>query len=77
MGKNSAWDVPRAILLYESVRHLFEYPSKSTQICWNDQISWRNICNLYLRNRPTKSTSREDVGIEAVEETGTMDLGSE
>ena len=47
-GQNGAWDVPRAIWLYESVRHLFKYPSKSTQICRNDQISLRTIYNSYI-----------------------------
>jgi hypothetical protein len=26
-GQHGAWDVPRAMRLYESVQHLFEYPS--------------------------------------------------
>ncbi len=43
-GRNGAWDIPRAIQLYESVRHLFEYPSQ-TMACWNDQISWRAVYN--------------------------------
>ncbi len=37
-GQNGAWDIPRAIQLYESVWHLFEYPSQTTARR-NDQIS--------------------------------------
>jgi hypothetical protein len=44
---NGAWDIQRAIKLYGVVKHLFAYPSKSTQVCQNDQISWRTVYNIY------------------------------
>ncbi len=49
-GRNGAWDVSRAMRLFESVQHLFEYPSL-TSTRRNDQISWRTVYNLYLKNR--------------------------
>ena len=48
-GSTGAWDVPRAMRLFENVQHLFEYPSTSTQ--QNDQISWKTIYNLYIKNK--------------------------
>jgi hypothetical protein len=47
---NGAWDIPRALQLYGGVKELFEYPSKSTQTRRSDQISWRTVFNLYMKN---------------------------
>ena len=46
-GSNGAWDVPRAMRLFENVQHLFEYPTTSTRR--NDQISWKTVYNLYIK----------------------------
>jgi hypothetical protein len=48
-GQNGAWDVPRAIRLYESVQNLFEYPSQTTAR-QNDQISLRTAYNVYMKS---------------------------
>ena len=47
---NGAWDIQRALQLYGDVKHLFAYPSKSTQCRRNDQISWRTVYNIYMKN---------------------------
>jgi hypothetical protein len=36
--------------LYGGVKELFAYPSKSTQTHRNNQISWRTVYNLFLKN---------------------------
>jgi hypothetical protein len=41
-GQNGTWDIPRAIQLYESMRHLFEYPSQTTA-----RIRWISVHNPY------------------------------
>ena len=51
--RNGAWDVQRALQLYAGVKHLFAYPSKTTQIRRNDQISWRTVYNIYMKNGKT------------------------
>ena len=50
---NRAWDIQRALQLYGGVKHLFAYPSKSTQCRRNDQISWRTVYNIYMKNGKT------------------------
>ena len=42
--------LPRAMRIYESVQHLFDYPSL-TSTRWSAQISWRTVYNLYIRYR--------------------------
>jgi hypothetical protein len=51
-GQNSAWDAPWVIQLYESVQHLFEYPSL-TSTHRSTQISWRTVYNLYINSFTT------------------------
>ena len=68
---NGAWDVPRALQLYGGVKELFAYPSKSTQTRRNNQISWRTIYNLYLKNRKKFATG---TAIGAVEEDDELDV---
>jgi hypothetical protein len=63
-GKNGAWDIPRAIQLYESVWHLFEYPIQTTAHR-NVQISWRTVYNLYMKSHPKTKTTGEGAGIRA------------
>ena len=53
-GRNIAWDVPRAMQLYNCVQPLFEYPS-ITSTHWNEQISWRTVYNLYIKSRHTSN----------------------
>jgi hypothetical protein len=53
-GQNGAWDVPQAMQLYNSVQPLFNYPSL-TSTCWNEQISWRTVCNLYINSHQTSN----------------------
>ena len=53
---NGVWDIQRALQLYGGVKHLFAYPSKSTQCRRNDQISWRTVYNIYMKNRKTFAT---------------------
>jgi hypothetical protein len=48
---NGAWDVARAVQLFNSVKDLFEYPSL-TSTRRNDQISWRTVYNLYIKSLP-------------------------
>jgi hypothetical protein len=55
-----AWDIPRALQLYGVVKELFAYPSKSTQTRRNDQISWRTVYNIYLKNGATDTAIVED-----------------
>ncbi len=53
---NGAWDIQWELQLYRGVKHLFMYPSKSTQCHRNDQISWRTVYNLYMKNGKTFAT---------------------
>ena len=53
---NGVWDIQRALQLYGGVKHLFAYPSKSTQCRRNDQISWRTVYNIYMKNGKTFAT---------------------
>jgi len=53
---NGAWDIQWALQLYGGVKHLFAYPSKSTQCHRNDQICWRTVYNIYMKNGKTFST---------------------
>ncbi len=49
---NGSWDIPKAMRLYDSVCHLFFYPSRThSSIQRNDQISWKTVYNLYPKNR--------------------------
>ncbi len=50
---NGGWDVQRALQLYAGVKHLFAYPSKTTQIRRNNQISWRTVYNIFMKNGKT------------------------
>jgi hypothetical protein len=68
---NGAWDIPRALQLYGGVKELFAYPSKSTQTRRNDQISWRTVYNLYLKNGKRFAT---DTAIGAVVEDNELDV---
>jgi len=68
---NGAWDIPRALQLYGGVKELFAYPSKSTQTHRNDQISWRTVYNLYLKNGKRFAT---DTAIGAVVEDNELDV---
>ncbi len=38
------------VQLYDSVEHFFQYPSIKLT-CWNDQISWRTVYNLYVKSQ--------------------------
>ncbi len=49
-GQHGARDVPRAMRLYESVQHLFEYPSLTSRRR-SVQISWRTVYNLYIKSQ--------------------------
>ena len=69
--RNGAWDIPRALQLYGGVKELFAYPSKSTQTRRNDQISWRTVYNLYLKNGKRFAT---DTAIGAVVEDNELDV---
>ena len=83
-GKNGAWDIPRAIQLYESVWHLFEYPIQTTAHR-NVQISWRTVYNLYMKSCPKAKSNGQghrcrdqgegDAGIRAVEEANKAEIG--
>ncbi len=46
--QRGAWDVGSTIWLYENVVHLFKYPTKNEKICWNTQMRWLTIYNLYV-----------------------------
>ncbi len=48
-GQNGAWDVPRAVRLYDGVNHFFKYPT--TIIRRNEQISWRTVYNKESFNK--------------------------
>ena len=48
---NGAWDVGRAVRLFDRVKESFEYPSL-TSTRRNDQISWRTVYNLYIKSLP-------------------------
>jgi hypothetical protein len=56
-GQNSAWDVPQAMQLCNSVQPLFKYPSL-TSTRWNEQISWRTVYNLYIKSCQTSNGRR-------------------
>jgi hypothetical protein len=43
-----------ALLMYNSVQPLFEYPSLIST-CRIDQISWRTVYNLYIKSHQTSS----------------------
>ncbi len=45
-----AWDVGLLVWVYERINHLFNYPSKMSKICQNEQISWQTIFNLNRKN---------------------------
>mgnify|MGYP006199014275 CR=1 FL=1 len=45
--QRGSWGVGYTVWLYESVNHLFKYPSKTSKICWDEQISWQTVFNLY------------------------------
>jgi hypothetical protein len=48
---NGSWDIPKAMRLYDSVRHLFFYPPRTLSSTQRyDQISWKTVYNLYLKN---------------------------
>ena len=51
-GQNGAWDVPRAVRLYDGVNHFFKYPT--TIIRRNEQISWRTVYNIYVKSLSTR-----------------------
>ena len=68
---NGAWDIQRALQLYGGVKHLFACPSKSTQCRRNNQISWRTVYNLYLKNGKRFAT---DTAIGAVVEDNELDV---
>jgi hypothetical protein len=84
-GQHGAWDIPRAIRLYESVEHLFEYPRSQTTVRFNDQISWRTVYNLYMKSCPKAKSNGQghrcrdqgegDAGIRAVEEANKAEIG--
>ena len=46
---NGAWDVARAVRLFNSVKDLFEY-SSLTSTRRNDPISWRTVHILYIKS---------------------------
>ena len=50
---NGAWDVGRAVRLFDRVKESFEYPSL-TSTRWNDQISWRTVYNLFVKSLPNE-----------------------
>jgi hypothetical protein len=50
---NGAWDVGRAVKLYDSVKDFFVYPSL-TSAHQDDQISWRTVYNLYIKSLPNE-----------------------
>ena len=66
-GQNGAWDVPRVMQLYESMVHLFQYPTIATKVHWTDQISWRTVYNLYIKHGKRFATEK-GTGIGAVVE---------
>ena len=45
--QRGSWDVGSTVWLYESVNHLFKYPSKTSKIHRDEQISWQTVHNLY------------------------------
>jgi hypothetical protein len=47
--QRGAWDIGSTVRLFESVKHLFEYPTKSGQIRRTVQISWLTVYNLYVK----------------------------
>ena len=49
-GYHGAWDVPRAMRLYNEVKDMFDYPSL-TSTHRSVQISWRTVYNLYIDSR--------------------------
>ena len=73
---NRAWDIPRALQLYGGVKELFAYPSKSSQTRRNDQISWRTVYNIYMKNGKTFASGAGMV-IGVVVEDIEMDLMTE
>jgi len=46
--QRGAWNIGSTVRLYESVKHLFDYPTKNDRIRRSAQISWLTVYNLYV-----------------------------
>jgi hypothetical protein len=44
---NGTWEIPVSVRLFESIQHLFNYPSQNGKIRRCSQISWITVHNLY------------------------------
>ena len=67
------------VWLFESVKHLFEYPTKSTRTRRNAQISWVTVYhNIYVKSGHKFVTeldvTEQQVSTEAVMEPDVMEL---
>ena len=59
--QSGTWEVRMALDLYESVHHLFEYPTNTGYpIRRNEHISWRTMYNLYLKKKKKFATDLGD-----------------
>ena len=65
MEQRGAWDIGSAILLFESVKHLFEYLTKNARIRRTVQISWLTVYNLYVLNERKFATELTMTAVEA------------
>ena len=79
--QRGAWDIGSTVRLFESVKHLFEYPTKtSTRTRRNAQISWvvSVYHNLYVKSGHKFVTeldvTEQQVSTEVVMEPGAMEL---
>ncbi len=45
---NGTWEISASVRLFESIQHLFNYPTQNGKIRWSSQISWITVVyNLY------------------------------
>ena len=65
MEQRGAWDIGSTIRLFESVKHLFEYPTKNARIHRTVQISWLTVYNLYVLNERKFATELTTTAAEA------------
>ena len=67
--QSGTWEVRKALSLYESVRHLFQYPTNTgVYIRRNEHISWRTVYNSYLKKKKKFAT---DLDVEIKDEART------
>ena len=76
--QRGAWDIGSTVRLFESVKHLFEYPTKSTRPRRNAQISWVTVYNIYVKSGRKFATeldaTEQQISTEDVIEPDAMEL---